>query len=108
MKKHNYRTKNVNEINWPELSQQLGGEAVTIAVDVAKVHQYALLTNSGQSLSVLVKWELFETKSLIHELKQLNCPVTVVMEDRHLWRRHAPPIQTSRICHLSGQRQTGA
>jgi len=23
MKKHNYRTKNVNEINWPELRQQL-------------------------------------------------------------------------------------
>jgi hypothetical protein len=34
MKKHNYRTKKVNEINWPELGQQLGGEAVTFAVDV--------------------------------------------------------------------------
>ena len=80
MKKHNYRTKKVNEINWPELGQQLGGEAVTFAVDVAKAQQYALLTNDTQSLSIIVKWELLETKGLIHELKQLNCPVTVVME----------------------------
>lgn len=80
MKKHNYRTKKVNEINWPELSQQLGGEAVTIAVDVAKAQQFALLTNSGQSLSILVKWALFEATDLIDKLKQLNCPVTVVME----------------------------
>jgi len=80
MKKHNYRTKKVNEINWPELSRQLGGEAVTIAVDVAKAQQFALLTNGGQSLSILVKWALFETTDLIYELKQLNCPVTVVME----------------------------
>ena len=80
MKKHNYRTKKVNEINWPELGQQLGGEAVTFAVDVAKAQQYGLLTNDTQSLSIIVKWELLETKGLIHELKQLNCPVTVVME----------------------------
>ena len=74
MKKHIYRTKKVNAINWPELGQQLGGEAVTFAVDVAKAQQYALLTNDTQSLSIIVKWELLETKGLIHELKQLNCP----------------------------------
>jgi len=80
MKKHNYRTKNVNEINWPELRQQLGGGAVTFAVDVAKAQQYALLTDDAQRLPLLVKWELLETTGLIHELKQLGCPVTVVME----------------------------
>ena len=31
MKKHNYRTKKINEINWQELSQQFAGEAVTFA-----------------------------------------------------------------------------
>ena len=80
MKKHNYRTKKVNEINWPELSQQLGGHAVNFAVDVAKAQQFALLTNNEQSISILVKWDVFETTHLIHELKQLNSPVTVVME----------------------------
>jgi transposase len=80
MKKHNYRTKNVNEINWPELRQQLGGEAVTFAVDVAKAQQYALLTNDAQNPATLVKWELLETTSLIQGLRQLGCPITVVME----------------------------
>jgi transposase len=80
MKKHNYRTKKVNEINWPELGQQLGGQAVTFAVDVAKAQQFALLTNNEQSISILVKWDVFETIHLIHELKQLNGPITVVME----------------------------
>lgn len=80
MKKHNYRTKNVNEINWPELRQQLGGGAVTFAVDVAKAQQYALLTDAAQNVSTLVKWELLETTALIQGLQQLGCPVTVVME----------------------------
>ena len=80
MKKHNYRTKNVNEINWPELRQQLGGGAVTFAVDVAKAQQYALLTNDAQNPVTLVKWELLETTALIQGLRQLGGPVTVVME----------------------------
>ncbi len=80
MKKHNYRTKKVNEINWSELGQQLGGEAVTFAVDVAKAQQYALLTNDAQNLSTLVKWELLETTALIQGLQHLGCPVTVVIE----------------------------
>jgi len=53
MKKHNYRTKNVNEINWPELRQQLGGGAVTFTVDVAKAQQYALLTDTAQNVSTI-------------------------------------------------------
>jgi hypothetical protein len=36
MKKHTYRTKKGNEINWSALGQQLGGQAVPFAVDVAK------------------------------------------------------------------------
>ncbi|PPD03997.1 MAG: hypothetical protein CTY29_07295 [Methylobacter sp.] len=70
MKKHNYRTKNVNEINWPELRQRLGGEAVTFAVDVAKAQQYILLTDAAQNVSTLVKWELLETTALIQGLQQ--------------------------------------
>jgi len=80
MKKHTYRTKKVNEINWSELKQQLEGQALVLAVDVAKAQQYGLLTNNEQSISILVKWDVFETTPLIHELKQLNSPITVVME----------------------------
>lgn len=80
MKKHNYRTKKVNEINWTELTGQLNGQSVTFAVDVAKEDQYALITTHDQSISVLVKWSLFETPGLIKELKGLNCSIAVVME----------------------------
>lgn len=80
MKKHNYRTKKVNEVNWEELVQLLDGQALLLAVDVAKADQYALLANKDQSISVLIKWHLFETTGLITELKQLACPIDIVME----------------------------
>ncbi|KJV05178.1 IS110 family transposase [Methylocucumis oryzae] len=80
MKKHNYRTKKINEINWQELSLQFVGEAITFAVDVAKLQQYGLLTTRDQKLSFLVKWDLPETRELIKYLKQFNGSVTVVME----------------------------
>lgn len=80
MKKHTYRTKKVNDINWTELTEQLNGQPVIFAVDVAKEEQYALLTHKEQSIEILVKWNLFETMGLINELKQLGCPIEVVME----------------------------
>jgi|GEM_PF-1587537 len=50
MKKHNYSTQNVNEINWAELCQQLDCEALTFAVNVAKAQQCFLLTDAAQNL----------------------------------------------------------
>jgi len=72
MKKHTYRTKNVKQINWPELRDNLNGQAVTFAIDVAKELQYALLTTVDDSVSQFIKWPLFETTNLINQLKQLN------------------------------------
>ena len=81
MKKHNYRTKKVNGINWPQLRQLFAGQALVFAVDVAKEQQFALLSNTEQSESVLIQWNHSEqTAELINELKQLNIPITVVME----------------------------
>lgn len=80
MKKHTYRTKNVKQINWPELREQLSGAALTVAVDVAKEQQYALLTTSDDALLQFIKWPLLETACLINELKHLNSPVNIVME----------------------------
>jgi hypothetical protein len=45
MKKHTYRAQKVNNINWQQVKEQTTGEALVLAVDVAKVQQYALLTN---------------------------------------------------------------
>jgi len=81
MKKNNYRTKKVNDINWPQLREQFAGQALVFAVDVAKEQQFALLSNPELSESVLMQWNhLEQTAELISELKQLNTPITVVME----------------------------
>lgn len=79
MKKHSYRSKKVNEFNWIDCHQQLQGQAVTLAIDVAKDQQYALLTNQGD-IAHIIKWSLLETPSLIDALKHLGSPVSVVME----------------------------
>ena len=81
MKKNNYRTKKVNDINWPQLREQFAGQSLVFAVDVAKEQQFALLSNPELSESVLLQWnQLEQTAELINELKQLNTPITVVME----------------------------
>lgn len=81
MKKHNYRAKKVNDINWSQLRQQFTGQALVFAVDVAKEQQFALLSNTELSESVLIQWnQLEQTAGLINELKQLNALITVVME----------------------------
>lgn len=81
MKKHNYRTKKVNDINWPQLREQFAGQPLVFAVDVAKEQQFALLSNPELSESVLLQWNhLEQTAELINELKQLNTLITVVME----------------------------
>ena len=56
MNKHNYRTKKVNDINWPQLRQQFAGQSLVFAVDVAKEEQFALLSNIELSESVLMQW----------------------------------------------------
>jgi len=65
MKKHTYRSKNVNKINFSkikdELTPRLVGqveplEPVTFAIDVAKEKQYALLSNTTGTVSELIWW----------------------------------------------------
>ena len=41
MNKHTYRAQKVNAINWQQVKEQTSGEALVLAVDVAKVQQYA-------------------------------------------------------------------
>ena len=55
MKKHNYRAKKVNDINWSQLRQQFTGQALVFAVDVAKAQQFAMLSNTELSESVLIQ-----------------------------------------------------
>ena len=51
MKKHIYRTKKINAIDWIQMKEQLQGSPVVFAIDVAKEKQYALLANADSSVS---------------------------------------------------------
>lgn len=81
MKKHTYRAQKVNNMNWQQVKEQMTGEPLVLAVDVAKVQQYALLTTQEHAQSWLMQWSHLEhTQYLIEQLKALEVPITVVME----------------------------
>ena len=60
MKKHTYRAQKVNTINWQQVKEQTIGETLVLAVDVAKVQQYALLTNQEHTQTWLMQWSYLE------------------------------------------------
>ncbi|MDA9004009.1 transposase [bacterium] len=81
MKKRTYRTKNVNKIHWVELKERLSGEVVSLAIDVAKEHQYAALSDEAADVLELMRWKHPEqTPELLDALRTLGCPVVVIME----------------------------
>jgi transposase len=81
MKKHTYRAQKVNSINWQQVKEQTLGEALVLAVDVAKSQQYALLTNQDHTKSWMMQWNhLEQTFYLLEQLKTLETPISVVME----------------------------
>jgi transposase len=81
MKKHTYRAKKVNDVNWGQIKEQLAGSVAVLAVDVAKEKQYALLSTADRSVSELWHWNHPEqTREVLAGLESLACPVTVVME----------------------------
>ena len=81
MKKHIYRTKKINAIDWIQMKEQLQGSAVVFAIDVAEEKQYALLANADSSVSELLSWNHPEqTREVLTHLENLACPLTVVME----------------------------
>ena len=82
MKKHTYRAKNVNKINWPQIKEQLSGEEVLVfGLDVAKEKQYALLSTASGSVSQHLYWNHPEqTPETLKALEELKCSVEVVME----------------------------
>jgi transposase len=80
MKKHTYRAKNVNQINWPQLKDKLSGGPAVLALDIAKTKQYALLTTDA-GLSVSMYWEHpTQTRDVLSYLTGLDCPISVVLE----------------------------
>jgi transposase len=102
MKKHTYRAKKVNDVNWAQLKEKLAGGIAVLAVDVAKEKQYALLSTADHSVSELWHWNHPEqTREVLAGLESLGCPMTVVMEStgtygdalRHQFRRSGFEIE---------------
>lgn len=81
MNKHTYRAQKVNTINWLQVKEHVAGEALVLAIDVAKVQQYALLTNQDHTKSWMLQWShLEQTPYLIEQIKALEVSIAVVME----------------------------
>ena len=96
MKKHTYRSKNVNKINWIQVTEKSPDELLLFAIDVAKEKQYALLSNASGTVSELIWWNHPEqTHEVLDRLESFSCPLDVVMEStgtygdamRHQFRR---------------------
>jgi len=81
MKKRTYRTKNVNKIDWIQFNKRLSGKEVSLAIDIAKEHQYAVLANEEVGVLELIKWSHpKQTPELMNALRNMGCPVVVIME----------------------------
>jgi transposase len=81
MKKRTYRTKNVNKIDWIQLNKRLSGKQVSLAIDIAKEHQYAVLADEESGVLELIKWcHPAQTPELMNALRNMCCPVVVIME----------------------------
>lgn len=81
MKKHTYRSKNVNKINFAQVKERLANESVVFAIDIAKEKQYGLLSNASGTVSELIWWTHPEqTVELLSALKALECPIDIVVE----------------------------
>lgn len=81
MKKHTYRAKNVNKIDWAHLKERIGREPAVFAIDVAKEKQYALLSTADESVFELIHWQHpAQTREVLAGLASLNSEITVVME----------------------------
>ena len=81
MKKRTYRTKNVNKIDWSQLTTRLSGKEVSLAIDVAKEQQYAVLGDKELGTLEVIKWRHPEqTRELLLGLESLGVAVVVIME----------------------------
>ncbi len=80
MKKHTYRAKKVNEINWAQAKEKIAGGHAAMTVDIAKEKQYALLS-TADGVSELWHWNHpMQTREVLTQLENLDCKLTVIME----------------------------
>jgi len=112
MKKHTYRSKNVNKINWEKVREKPADELLLFAIDVAKEKQYALLSNASGTVSELVWWNHPEqTHKMLDILESFSCPLDVVMESTGTYGdalRHQFRVSGFGIYQISAKRVSDA
>ena len=80
MKKHTYRSKIVNQINWPQVKEKLAGGNAVLELDIAKIKQYGLLHDEND-FELAFNWEHpRQTPEVLAYLASLGCQLKVVME----------------------------
>ncbi len=106
MAKRKYRAIEFKQIQKEKVVEQVRGEKVVVAVDVAKSKQYGALCNEKKEVLQLWKWDqLRETRDLVGFLASLPAAsVEVAMEPsgsygdplrHHLWRAGIPVYRVS-------------
>lgn len=81
MKKRTYQSKKINQIDWEKVKMSINGEPIVFAIDVAKTEQFALLSYHNNQSSQHIRWQHpQETRLMLSQLENMDCPVVVVME----------------------------
>ncbi|MES9856174.1 MAG: transposase [Sedimenticola sp.] len=82
MKKRRYQSRKIQRIDWDKISEQVEGQRLIFAIDVAKEAFYGALMTSTQEVLGIVKWmHPSETRSLGRVLEHLpTSRIEAVME----------------------------
>ncbi len=56
MKKRRYQSRKIQYIDWNRISEQVEGQRLVFAIDVAKEKFYGALMTSSQEVMGIVKW----------------------------------------------------
>lgn len=73
MRKYNYRAERFQQVNWEPLREQVAGERLVLAIDVAKVDFFVALMKADRTVLKTIRWRHpHETHVLLEQLSALG------------------------------------
>lgn len=107
MAKRRYRSVEIKKIRASQLAETIEGDRIVVAVDIAKVEQYASVMDSQQRVHAIVRWKHpQQSRSGIKFVKELGAggrQVEVAMEpsgvygDALRWALHQASVPVFRV-----------